>query len=92
MLNFLFAAATTDPLPHVHANQASLTTILNIVMGILGGIAVIAIMVGAITYLTAQGEPEKISRGRKTVTYSLVGLVVIVTASAIVNFVVAKAP
>ena len=37
--------------------------------------------------LTAQGDPARIKRGKDVVLYSVIGLILVVLAYAIVNFV-----
>ena len=57
--------------------------IVSMVLGIVGYIAVALVMWGGIQYMTAQGEPTKIAKGKKTITNSLIGLIIVMTASII---------
>ena len=66
----------------------SITTILNAIIGVLGLVCVIVIIMGGITYMTSSGETEKVKKGRNTILYGLIGLVICVLAFAIVNFVI----
>lgn len=52
---------------------------------LVGGIAVIMIIWGAIQYLTAFGNEEKAATGKKIITWALIGLVVILLAGVIVQ-------
>ena len=52
----------------------------------------VSMLVGMIIYggfmlLTAQGDPAKIKRGKDVVTYSIIGVILVMLAYAIVNFV-----
>lgn len=62
--------------------------IINIALLVMGGVAVIMIIVGALRMIAANGDPGNIKSGRLTVLWSIVGVIVILLASAIVNFVV----
>lgn len=61
--------------------------LISIVAGIA---AVIVIMIAGIMFITAAGDSGKISTAKNTITYAVVGLVVIVLARAIVVFVVSN--
>lgn len=64
-----------------------LTTIINVVVGVVGFIAVAMIVMGGISYATSQGDAAKTKKGMNTILYGVVGLVVALLAFAIVNFV-----
>lgn len=63
-------------------------SIINLALLVLGGVAVIMIVVGALRMIAANGDPGNIKSGRLTIMWSVVGVVVVLSASAIVNFVV----
>ena len=52
----------------------------------IGIIAVVFIVIGGISYMTSQGNPEKIKRSKSTILYSLCGLIITLAAFAITNF------
>lgn len=51
------------------------------------GLSVIAVIIGGYIYLTAYGEPEKLERGKRTLIYAVIGLVLALTAYGIVTIV-----
>ncbi len=65
----------------------TLNIIINVVIGLVGFVAVIMIVIGGITFATSQGDPAKTEKGRKTLIFGIIGLVVSLLAFAIVNFV-----
>jgi hypothetical protein len=69
---------------------AILKSVISILLTIAGIIAVIMIVIGAIRYITSDGDPGKASTARQTVIYAIVGLVVAIMSYGIVNFVVGK--
>ena len=60
---------------------------INIVLTLIGIVAVIIIIIGAIHYMTSQGDPNKVATGKKTIIGGVVGLIIVLLAFAIVNFV-----
>jgi len=71
----------------VQADQV-LANALNIFYFIAGLTAVIVIIVGAINYTTSRGDAGALSKAKNLITYSIVGLVVVIAAFGITNFVV----
>ena len=70
--------------------MAVLTTIINVIVGVIGFVAVVMIVVGGISFATSQGDSGKVAKARNTILYGVVGLVVALLAFAIVNFVLSR--
>ena len=70
--------------------SSSLQVALNWVFGIIGIVAVIMIILGGFTMMTSSGDPGKVKKGKDTILYGVIGLVVALLAFAIVNFVLAN--
>jgi hypothetical protein len=64
-----------------------ITTIVNILLYLLGAIAVVMIVIGGIRYTTSNGESAQMTSAKNTILYAVVGLIVALLAYAIVNFV-----
>lgn len=60
---------------------------VNVVISLVGILAVFSIIYGGFTYITAQSDPAKIKRGKDMVVYAVVALVVAFLAYGIVLFV-----
>lgn len=73
-------------LPHNDPNKM-LSNVLNTAYAFAGLVAVGFIIYGGITYATSAGDPSKVKKASSTLLYSIVGLVVVVLAAAITNFV-----
>lgn len=71
---------------HVTGNTvgAALTTVYIIA----GMVAVIVIVIAGIRYVTANGDSSHIQSAKNTILYAVVGLVVIIAAAAITQFVI----
>ncbi len=69
-------------------------TVLNViswVLGILALVAVVMIIYGGFTWMTAAGSEEKIESAKKIIGSAVVGLIVVLLAWAIVIFVAGTA-
>ena len=66
-------------------------TVLNSIYVIAGVVAVIMIIIGGIRYTTSNGDSTHVKSAKDTIFYSVIGLVVIIMASAITNFVINSA-
>ena len=64
--------------------------ILNLVSIAVGIIAVIMLIVAGIKFITSQGESANIASARNTILYAIIGIIIVLTAQAIVNFVLKK--
>jgi hypothetical protein len=74
-------------LPTAGATSANLAHLLAIVFAVLGVLAVIIIVTAGISYVESGGDPQGVSRAKATIIYALVGLVLAISAEAIVAFV-----
>ena len=66
-------------------------TIVNFALGFLGLLAVIIVIYGGVLYVTAAGEEEKTQKGKKSITYATVGLLIVLGSFAFVNTVIDSA-
>lgn len=64
-----------------------LSLIFNVVFGIIGVVAVAFIILGGVNYTISQGDAAKVQKAKSTILYGVIGLVVVLLAFAIVNFV-----
>lgn len=67
--------------------MTTVQTILNVIVGVVGIAAVAVIILGGVTFVTSQGDAAKVTKGKNTIIYGVVGLIVALLAFAIVNFV-----
>ena len=58
--------------------------ILNIALALGGGIAVIFILIGAFQYFTAFGNEEKANKGKTTVMWAIIGVIIIILAKVVI--------
>lgn len=60
--------------------------ILEMLVRVAAMIAIFMVIWGGISYITSQGEPDKIERARSTIINGIVGLVIAVVATATITF------
>ncbi len=63
-------------------------SIVNVLLGFLGILAIIIILWGGFRWLTSGGNEEKVGEAKKIITAGIIGLVIIFTAYAIATFVI----
>ena len=62
-------------------------TIVEVLLMAVGAISIIMIVIGGILFALSSGDAQKAAKARSTILYAVVGLIVSIFASAIVNFV-----
>ena len=67
--------------------QGQIKVILSAVYVVIGMVAVIMIILGGVTYATSQGDAAKVKKGKDTILYGIIGLIIVLLAFAITNFV-----
>jgi hypothetical protein len=77
-------------IPATPATSAKLGAILLYVFAIISAISFLVIVIAGFRYVISIGEPQKIVTARKTITYAVVGLIVSLSATAIVAFVIGQ--
>lgn len=65
----------------------TIKAVANLLIFIVGIIAVIMIIIGGIKYSTSNGEQSQIASAKNTILYAIIGLIVAFMSYAIVNFV-----
>lgn len=67
--------------------KQTVINILNLALGLLALVAVIMIIIGGFTWLTAGGNEEKVDRAKKIISAAVIGLIIVLLAWAVVIFV-----
>lgn len=61
--------------------------VTNVLLFIIGAVAVIMIIIGGFRYVTSNGDSSQLTAAKNTILYSVVGLIVALLAFAIVRFI-----
>lgn len=68
--------------------RAIVASVIRIILGFLGIVAVIIILLGGFKWMTAGGNEEKVGEARKLIIQGIIGLVIILAAFGIATFVI----
>jgi len=74
-------------IPNVEPNTMA-GNVMNVVYGIAGLVAVVMIVYAGVIMTTSNGDAGKVGKAKKMLLYSIIGLVVVILAMVITNFVV----
>jgi hypothetical protein len=87
---YLYMAKLEKPgaLPDTAASRDKIVAILNVLFIILGSICLLMVTVGGFKYVISQGEAREVKSAKDTIIYAVIGLVISLSAYAIVNFVI----
>ena len=80
-------AISTDNFPKVNADNARLQVILSVFFGILAAAALLILVISGLRYVSSTGDPNAMTKTKNTIIYSAIGLIVSMSAYAIVSFV-----
>lgn len=91
-LDQLAVQITADEIgaPKVAADNATLQDVLGLIYFIAGILCVLTIVFGGVRYVTSQGDSGGVSSAKNTIMYALVGLLVILVASAVTQFIFSR--
>lgn len=77
-------------IPKISANQV-LANGLNVVYFAAGVIAVIVIIIAGFTFVTSGDNPTNVTKARNAILYAVIGIVVVVSAFVITQFIIGSA-
>ena len=81
------AAKTNDQEDTLFGEGGVFTSIVNILLFLIGFLSVIMLIYGGIQYTLSSGDSGKVTNAKNTILYAVVGLIVAILSYAIVNFV-----
>lgn len=83
-----FAQTLDVNIPRVEASAATLADVLTWIYAIVGVLAVVFIIVGGLRYAASGGDAKGVAQAKGTITYAILGLIFVILAYAITQFVV----
>ncbi|MBQ3348367.1 hypothetical protein IJJ36_04030 [Candidatus Saccharibacteria bacterium] len=86
-------AARCDGCPeNLFGDTGVFRQVTNVILYIVGIVAVIMLIIGGIRYVVSGGDAKKVTDAKNTVLYAIIGLIICFLAFAIVNFVISALP
>lgn len=87
-----FAQGIQMPPPPVGSStltlQQAIQQITNIFIYTVGSVAILFLIVGGFRFIIAAGNPESVQAARTTITYVIIGLVIVILSYPTVQFIV----
>lgn len=68
--------------------RVTIASVIRVLMGLLGIVAVVIILIGGFTWMTAGGNEEKVGEAKKWIFSGVIGLAIILSAYALATFVI----
>ena len=62
-----------------------IVNVTNFILSFLGLAAIVVVIYGGVLYITAGGESEKADKGKKSIMYAIMGIVIVLISYALVN-------
>ena len=70
--------------------DSPIRTVINILLYVVGILAVVMIIVSGLKMTMSAGDAGAVQKAKNTLIYSVIGLIIVILAYAIVNFVITK--
>lgn len=81
------SAKSDDQSADLFGDGGIFRTITNVLLFLIGAIAVIMLIIGGIRYTISGGDSTAVTSAKNTILYAVIGIIVALLAFAIVNFV-----
>ena len=74
----------------VGGSQGIISRAIKLLLIVAGAAAVIVIIIAGFEYVFAGGDSNKINNAKNTILYALIGLVIVISAGALLNLVIGR--
>jgi hypothetical protein len=72
----------------ITAINGLITLVINYLLGITFGLAVLFIVIGGLRYIVSGGNEESAEKGKKTILNAVIGIIIVILSYIIINLVV----
>lgn len=86
-LPFIFTDAASAAPAGVSNVESFIKSIIQVVAGLAGLVATGFFVAGGFTYITSSGNPEQLDKAKRTITWSAIGLAIVIAAFVLANIV-----
>ena len=80
------AAKGSDQPANLFGDSGVFSQISNVLLFVVGAIAVIMIVIGGLRYVVSGGDSSQVQAAKNTILYALIGVIIAILAYAAVNF------
>ena len=81
------SAKGSDQPSVLFGNTGVFSEITNVLLFVVGAVAVIMIVIGGLRYVLSGGDAKQVEAAKNTILYAIVGIIVAILAYAAVNFI-----
>lgn len=74
----------------INTPQKFIGRVISGLLGVIGSIALVMFVLGGFTWMTSAGDKTKVTKGRDTMLWAVLGLTVVFSSYALVKFVIEK--
>lgn len=74
-------------IPKTTADGSTIRNVLSFIFVLAGAVSVLMVVIGGIRYVISTGDPQKVATAKNTVLYSIIGLVISLSAFIITYFI-----
>lgn len=78
---------TKDGVATIQGLEGLFSNVVSVILGFGGIVLFVLLIVGGFNYLTSGGDPKKIEGAKATLTYAIIGIVVLVLAFLILRLI-----
>ena len=86
-LPFVFTSVVSSAPAGVSNVENFIRSIIQVVAGLAGLVATGFFVAGGFTYITSSGNPEQLDKAKRTITWSAIGLAIVIAAFVLANIV-----
>lgn len=86
-LSFAIAPPVMAQAGDIGQVESFIRSIIQLIAGLAGLIATGFFVAGGFTYITSSGNPEQLDKAKRTITWSAIGLAIVIAAFVISNIV-----
>ena len=86
------AQGTGTPTTLFGGEGSIFTTVVNVLLFVIGAISVVMLIYGGIRYTTSAGNAASVTAAKNTIMYAIIGLIIAFLAFAIVKWVLGSLP
>lgn len=90
LASYITAVSDRFEVPDAKLNSDSVGTILQIVFGVAGAVALVVLLLASLKYVISRGDPGEVAKAKNAIIYAVIGIVVVAAAFTIVSFVAGK--
>jgi hypothetical protein len=73
---------------NINTPQQFIGRVISVIFGLVGSIALLMFVYGGLLWMTSQGNDKQITKGKETLTWAAIGIVVIFSSYALVNYII----